>query len=86
VLQAGRSPDRFLMGLLNYSFFNLPKPPSCTDLSPRVNEYQKLSLASNALPARKADNLTAICESIISKILDSQHLRNLLPFQGLLQE
>jgi hypothetical protein len=26
------------------------------------NEYQKMFLGSKALPARKADNLTAICE------------------------
>jgi hypothetical protein len=29
------------------------------------NEYQKIFLESRVLPARKADNLAAICEPIV---------------------
>jgi hypothetical protein len=34
------------------------------------NEYEKIFLKGKARPARKANNLTAICESIVYGVLD----------------
>jgi hypothetical protein len=41
------------------------------------SEYQKMFLVSKELPARKADNLTAICESVVYTMWDVQHLTTL---------
>jgi hypothetical protein len=38
-----------------------------------------------ALPARKADDLTAICEPIVQKICDSRPFTTVLGLHGLLQ-
>jgi hypothetical protein len=46
-----------LMRTLN--FFNLPETGTLT------SEYQKVFLGSEARPARKTDNFTAICEPIV---------------------
>jgi hypothetical protein len=47
----------------------LGKPPlaelgSGDNSGSKKSEYQEIVLGCKALPARKADNLTAICESI----------------------
>jgi hypothetical protein len=70
MLQAGRSLVRVLMRSIN--FFNLLVPSSCamamgftqplTEMSTRRSFYLS---GGKAWPARKADNLTAICEPVV---------------------
>jgi hypothetical protein len=62
MLQAGRSRIPVLKRSLKFS--NLPNPSTSTlaiDLTQSLAEYQNTLLGSNARPARKADELTAIC-------------------------
>jgi lysophospholipid acyltransferase (LPLAT)-like uncharacterized protein len=47
-------------------------------------EYQKIILGK-ALPARKADSLTAICEPIVYAMWHPEHLTTLWAFTALLQ-
>jgi hypothetical protein len=58
MLQAGMSRVRIPMRSLDFSI-----DPGVDSASNR-NEYQE-SLGSKGRPARKADNLTAICEPIV---------------------
>jgi hypothetical protein len=58
----GSSPDEAS------AFFNLHNSASIR------NEYQNIFLGSKALPARKADNITTICEPIVKTMWDPQHL------------
>jgi hypothetical protein len=66
MLQAGRSRIRFPMKSLD--FFNLPDPSSrnvvLVSTQPLEMSTMKLPRGKRS-PARKADNLTAICESIV---------------------
>jgi hypothetical protein len=60
---SGLRPDEAVLGPGVYSVSNR-------------NEYQKQTnfLGSIGRPARKADNLTAICEPIVCRMWDPQHL------------
>jgi hypothetical protein len=42
------------------------------DTASNGNEYQKMFLGNTGLPAPKADNLTAICEPIVSIMCNQQ--------------
>jgi hypothetical protein len=68
VVQAGRSRVRFPVRSLDFSVdVILPAPlydPGVDSASNR-NEYQESSWGGKGRPARKADNLTAICEPIV---------------------
>jgi hypothetical protein len=70
VLQAGRSRVRFRMRSLD--FFNLPNPFSSTMTLGSAQALTEMStrifLEGKRRPARKADNLTAIREPIVSKM------------------
>jgi hypothetical protein len=48
-------------------------------------ECQKLFLGTRARPASKADNLAAICEPIVWKIWDPQHLTSLISLARITQ-
>jgi hypothetical protein len=65
MLQAGRSQFPVPMRLLD--FFNLPQAHCgrSVDSDSNRNQYQKSSWGLKGRPARKADNLTAICEPIV---------------------
>jgi hypothetical protein len=70
MLQAGKPADSIPDEVI--AFFNLPHPSSRTmalwvDSASNRNEYQESSWGLKGdLLARKADNLTAICELIVS--------------------
>jgi hypothetical protein len=61
---AGSSPDEVNEFLQFTWSFQLHYGPPVDSASNR-NEYKKIFLGSIARPARKADNLTAICEPIV---------------------
>jgi hypothetical protein len=67
MLPAGNSQGRFPMRLLD--FFNLPNPSSLTmalGLTQPPTDMSTGNLAGGkGRPARKGDNLTAVCEPII---------------------
>jgi hypothetical protein len=74
-LQAGRSRDRIPDEV---DFFNLPKPSSRTMALGSTQPLTEMSTRNlpggEGRPARKADNLTAICEPIVYKMWEPQHL------------
>jgi hypothetical protein len=61
MLQAGRSRVHISMRSLDFFFFSIyltqPHYGPGVDSASNRNKYQKMFLASEALPARKADNL-----------------------------
>jgi hypothetical protein len=63
MLQAGRLRIRVLMRW-NFLSFQPHYGPGFDSASNR-NEYQEPSWGGKGRPARKADNLTAICEPIV---------------------
>jgi hypothetical protein len=72
MLQAGRSRDRIPMRSLDFFFqFTLSFQPHYgprVDSASNRNEYQEYFwnvLGGKGRPARRADNLTAICEPIV---------------------
>jgi hypothetical protein len=69
MLQAGRSRDRISDEV---DFFNLPNPSSRTmalGLTQPLTEMSTRNIPGGVgQPARKADNLTAICELIVYKM------------------
>jgi hypothetical protein len=75
-LQAGRSRDRIPDEV---DFFNLPNPSSRTMALGSTQPLTEMSTRNipggEELPARKADNLIAICEPIVYKMWDPQHLK-----------
>jgi hypothetical protein len=68
MLQAGRSPVRVPVEV---EFFNLPNPSSCTKalgLTQHLTEMSTRNLpGGKKRPARKVDNLAAICEPNVWK-------------------
>jgi hypothetical protein len=66
MLQAGRSRDRIPDEV---DFFNLPNPSSRTMALGSTQPLTEMSTRNipggEGRPARKADNLTAICEPIV---------------------
>jgi hypothetical protein len=62
-------------------FFNLPNPFNDTMapgfIQPLIEMSTRIYFWSKTRPARKADNLTAICERIVYKIWDPRHIINL---------
>jgi hypothetical protein len=68
MLQAGRSQVRFPMRPLDFSF-NLPNPCSrilaLGPTQPLTEMSTRNFPGGKGRPARKADNLTAICEPIV---------------------
>jgi hypothetical protein len=76
--QAWRSQDRFP---IRWIFFNLLNPFSCTmalgSTQPLTEVSTRNLLESKEWPARRADNLTAICEPNVSKTWEPQHLTTL---------
>jgi hypothetical protein len=66
MLQAGRSRDRIPM---RWIFFNLPNPSRrimALGLTQPLTEMSTRNIpGGKGPPARKADNLTAICEPIV---------------------
>jgi hypothetical protein len=66
-IQAGRSRVRFSMWLLD--FLNLPNPSICTMALGWTQPLTEMSTRNlpggKGRPARKADNLTAICEPVV---------------------
>jgi hypothetical protein len=65
MLQAGRSPVWFRMKALDFqlTWSFQPHYGPGVDSDSNRNEYQEPSWGGKGRPARKADNLTAICES-----------------------
>jgi hypothetical protein len=78
MLQAGRSRDRIPDEV---DFFNLPNPSSRTMALESTKPLTEMSTwyipGGIGRPARKADNLTAICEPIVYKMWEPQHLTTL---------
>jgi hypothetical protein len=62
-------------------FFNWPNPSSRTmalgSTQPVTEMYTRNILGGEGRPAHKADNLTAICEPIVYKMWEPQHLTTL---------
>jgi hypothetical protein len=66
MLQAGRSRIRLPMSLdLQLTLSFQPHYGPAVDAASNRNEYQESSWGGKGRPARKADNLTAICEPIV---------------------
>jgi hypothetical protein len=63
MLQAGRLRVQFLMMSLN--FFDLPGVYSASNRNKCQKQTKKIFLVSKAQPLRVADNLIAICETIV---------------------
>jgi hypothetical protein len=80
-LQAGRSRDRIPDEV---NFFNLPNPSTHTMALGSTQPLTEMSTRNipggEGRPARKADNLTAICEPIVYKMWEPQHLTTLWVF------
>jgi hypothetical protein len=74
-LQAGRSRDQIPDEV---NFFNLPNPSSrimaLGSTQPLTEMSTRNILGGEGWPARKADNLTVICEPIVYKMWEPQHL------------
>jgi hypothetical protein len=60
---AGSVPDEVIFFQLSWSFQSHYGPG--VDSASNRNEYQESSWGKGGRPARKADNLTAICEPIV---------------------
>jgi hypothetical protein len=73
-LQAGRSRDRIPDEV---DFFNLPNPSSRTMALGSTEMSTRNIPGGKGRPARRADNLTAICEPIVYKMWEPQHLTTL---------
>jgi hypothetical protein len=68
VLQAGRSRVPFRVPFPMKGISTVPNPSSRTmalGLTQPLTEMSTSNVGSKARPARKADNLTAICEPIV---------------------
>jgi hypothetical protein len=65
MLQVGRSRVRLPMRLILSVYLIQPHYGPGVDWASNRNEYQESSWGSKGRPARKADNLTAICEPIV---------------------
>jgi hypothetical protein len=82
MLQAASSRVRFSMKPSD-SFFNLPNPSSCTmglgctQSLTKVSTRPDIFLRGKERPARRADNLTAICEPTVYEMWKPQHPTNL---------
>jgi hypothetical protein len=78
MLQAGRSRDRIPDEV---DFFNLLNPSSRTTALGSTQPLTEMSTRNipggEVRPARKADNLTAICELTVYKMCKPQHLTTL---------
>jgi hypothetical protein len=78
MLQAGRSRDRIPDEV---NFFNLPNPSSRTMTLGSTHPLTEMSTKNipggEGRPGRNADNLTAICETIVYKMWEPQHLTTL---------
>jgi hypothetical protein len=76
--QAGRSRERIPDEV---DFFNLPNSSSRTMALGSTQPLTQMSARNmpggKGRPARKADNLTAICEPIVYKMWEPQHLTTL---------
>jgi hypothetical protein len=76
MLQAGRSRVRFPMRSMNFS--NLRNPSSRTMVLGSTQPLKEMStrnvLGGKERPARKADNLAAICEPNVYKIGEPRRL------------
>jgi hypothetical protein len=83
MLQAGRTQDRILDEV---DFFNLPNPSSHTMALGSTQSLTEMSTRNvpggKMRPARKADNLPAICEPIVYKMWEPQHLTTLWASTG----
>jgi flagellar motor switch protein FliM len=79
MLQARRWRVQFPMRSLNV--FNLPHPSSLNmalgSTQPLTEQVLGIFLGGKGRPARKADNLTTICEPIVQKIWEPQRLTTL---------
>jgi hypothetical protein len=66
MLQAGSFPDEVIDFFFFYYYLILP-PALCPTVGSASirNDYQEFSWGDTERPARKADNLTAICEPIV---------------------
>jgi hypothetical protein len=85
-LQAGRSRDRILDEV---DFFNLPNPSSRTIALGSTQPLTEMSTRNipggEGRPARKADNLTAICEPIVYKNVGASTSHSPMGLHGPLQ-
>jgi hypothetical protein len=81
MLQAGTSRDRIPDEV---DFFNLPNPSSRIMALGSTHPLTEMSTRNlpggKGRPARKADNLTAICEPIVYKMWEPQRLTALWAF------
>jgi hypothetical protein len=79
MLQAGRS--RFIFPMRSLDIFNLPNPSSRTMALGSTQPLTEMSTRNfpggKGRPARKADNLTAICEPIVLKMWELRRLTTL---------
>jgi hypothetical protein len=79
MLQAGRSQDRFSMKSLD--FFNLSNTSSRNMVLGSTQPLTKMSMKNlpedKGRPARKADNITAICNPIFYKMWEPRSLTTL---------
>jgi hypothetical protein len=77
--QAGRK--RVQVPMRSLDFFNWPNPSSRTmslwSTKPLTEMSTRNILGGRGRPARRADNLTAICEPIVYKMWEPQHLTTL---------
>jgi hypothetical protein len=82
MLQPGRSRVRFLLRSLD--FFNLPTPSSHTVAMGSTQPLTEMSTRNlpggKERPARKADNLTAVCEPFVWKMWKTRRLTTLWAF------
>jgi hypothetical protein len=78
MLQARRSRDRIPM---RWIFFKWPNPSGRTMALGSTQPLTEMSTRNipggKGRPAHKADNLTAICEPIVQKMWEPQHLTTL---------
>jgi hypothetical protein len=86
MLQAGRSRDRIPDEV---DFFNLPNPSSRTMALGSTQPLTEMSTRNipgdEGRPARKADNLTAICEPIVYKNVGASTSHSPMSLHGPLQ-
>jgi hypothetical protein len=79
--QAGRSRVRFPRRSLFFFLFNLSNSSSHTLTLRSTQPLTEMSIrnlpGSNGRPARKVDNLTAICEPIVYKMREPRRLKSL---------
>jgi anti-sigma-K factor RskA len=88
MLKAGKSPVRFPMRSLDISI-DLINPSSRTMTLGLTQVLTEMSIrdlpGGRGRPARKADNLTAICESICLENVGGSTSHNPMGLHGLLQ-